>query len=71
MRKILDTTNKIGEKTPSITLSQLRKLIEVVLPVKHYDIAATLELVCWIQEKNHRAYLSHRKKKLGRIKELK
>ncbi len=55
---------RLGKKAPSITLSQLRTLIEVVLPLRHYDIQTSLDLVRWIQERNHRTYLSHRRKKL-------
>jgi SRSO17 transposase len=52
-----------GKKAPAITLSQLRILIRVVLPVRSFDCDGLISLVAWIQEKNHRAYLSHRKKK--------
>jgi len=39
----------------------------VILPLRVYDIYDALELVRWIQEKNHRAYLSHRKKKMLKL----
>jgi hypothetical protein len=35
-----------------------------VLPLKTFSTQEMIEIVQWIQEKNHRAYLSHRKKKL-------
>ena len=56
-----------GKKTPSITLSQLRVLLEVVLPLRTYDIDGAISLVKRVQEKNHKAYLSHRKKRLENI----
>ena len=52
-----------GKKAPAITLSQLRILIKVVLPIRHFDCDGLIAYVAWIQDKNHRAYLSHRKKK--------
>jgi len=58
---------KLGKKAPAITLSQLRILFEIVLPLRKYDAEMALELVQWIQEKNHRAYLSHRKKRLHEL----
>ena len=54
---------RLGKKAPSITLSQLRRLIEVVLPLRQYDIQTSLNVVRSIQERNHRASLSHRRKK--------
>jgi hypothetical protein len=32
--------------------------------MKAFDILELIDLVSWIQMKNHRAYLSHRKRKL-------
>jgi hypothetical protein len=35
-----------------------------VLPFNTFSTQEMIEVVQWIQAKNHRAYLSHRKKKL-------
>ena len=38
--------------------------MNALLPFREFDLGLTIELVCWIQLKNHRAYLAHRKRKL-------
>ncbi len=54
----------LGERAPCLTLPQLRLLLKTVLPLKTFSTEEMIEIVQWIQEKNHRAYLSHRKKTL-------
>jgi len=61
---------RLGEKAPATTVSQLRILLEVVLPLRTYDIQDAIELVRWTQEKNHPTYLSNRKKRLEKEKLL-
>jgi len=61
----LDFLVAIGKKAPSITLSQLRVLLEIVLPQRRYDVDTAIELVKWIQTKNNSAYLSHRKRRIN------
>ncbi len=58
---------RLGKKAPAIMLSQLRILLEIVLPLSTFDIKCAIELVRLIQQKNHRAYLSH---KIKRLREL-
>jgi hypothetical protein len=53
----------LGKKAPALTVSQLRMLLEVVLPLRTYAIADVLTLVAWVQQRNHRAYLSYRKRR--------
>jgi len=35
--------------------------------MRRYDRNSVLELVNWIQKKNHRAYLAHRRKKENQV----
>jgi len=60
---------RLGEKAPAITLSQLRLLISAVLPMKRFDPLDLIDLISWIQTKNYRAYISHRKRKLRMFEE--
>jgi hypothetical protein len=53
------------KKAPVITPSQLRLLLKTVLLQRKFDIEMAINLVGWIQSRNHRSYLSHRKKKMA------
>ena len=52
----------LGKKAPAVTVSQLRTLLEAELPLRTATVDDVLELVAWVQRRNHRAYLSHRKR---------
>ncbi|MCG2750920.1 MAG: hypothetical protein L6301_05825, partial [Desulfobacteraceae bacterium] len=52
------------KKAPALTLSQLKILLKAVLPMRLFSTEGLIALVAWIQKKNHRAYQSHRKRKL-------
>jgi hypothetical protein len=41
--------------------------MEVILPMKRHTLENLLEKIVWIQERNHRAYLSHRKRRLHNL----
>jgi hypothetical protein len=43
-------------------VSQLRVLLKVILPMKQPSLETLIEQVIWIQNRNHRARMSHRKK---------
>jgi hypothetical protein len=67
---LADSIYGLGKKAPAITLLQLRILLEVVLPLRTFDVDKALELVRWIQYRNHLAYQSHRKRKVKEMATL-
>ncbi len=50
-----------GKKAPALTVSQVRRLLEQVLPLNIFTLAEVLHGVPWTQQRHHVAYLSHRK----------
>ncbi|AOY57225.1 hypothetical protein [Desulfococcus multivorans] len=55
---------RLGKKAPSITLSQIGILLNLLLPMKKHSFETMIEQIFWIQTKNHRAYLSHRRRRM-------
>lgn len=45
-----------------MTVPQVRRLLKTVLPLKRFSTAEMIVYVQEIQQKNYRAYRSHRKK---------
>ena len=54
-------------KTESITLSQFRILLKVLLTMKKHTVKSLIEQILWIQARNHRAYLSHRIRRMNKL----
>jgi SRSO17 transposase len=52
-----------GIDAPALTVAQARKLLQVVLPKREFDAQAALEELARIQQQNHAAYRSHRKRR--------
>jgi hypothetical protein len=42
-------------------------LLKLLLPMKKHSLDTLIEQVTWIQARNHRAYLSHRRKRLREL----
>jgi len=52
-----------GKKAPALTVSQLRTILAVVLPLRTSTIEEVLALVARVKQGKHRAYLTHRKRR--------
>jgi len=55
---------RLEKKAPALTVSQVRRLLAVVLPLKVFQAEDILRLMADLQQRNHRAYLAHRKRRL-------
>jgi hypothetical protein len=53
----------MGKKAPALTVSQARRLLEVVLPLQTFTLEEVLHLVQWTQRRNHETYLAHRQRR--------
>src|SRR5499427_800810 len=58
---------RLEKKAPALTVSQVRRLLEVVLPLKVFQADDVLQLVAGMQQRQHRASRSHRKRRLHEI----
>ena len=61
----LAAQNRVGKKSPALTVPQLRRLLEEVLPLRRWTRELKLALIAWVQKRNHQAYCSHRKGRRG------
>jgi hypothetical protein len=52
-----------GKKAPALTVSPLRLILDVVLPVRTYSVEDVLKVVAWLQRRTHHAYLAPRKRR--------
>src|SRR5262249_16889402 len=56
-----------NKKAPALTVSQVRRVLKGVLPVKAFQADEVLQLIAGMQQRQHRAYLSHRKRRLHEL----
>ena len=55
--------DSFGKKAPVLTVSQVRWLLEVMLPLQTFTLEDVLCLVKWTQRRNHEAYRAYRKRR--------
>ena len=48
-----------------MTLPQVLMVLAVVLPRREFDAQFALEILAYHQQRNHAAYLSHRKRRIA------
>ncbi|HLF26741.1 MAG TPA: hypothetical protein VJG32_10415, partial [Anaerolineae bacterium] len=53
---------------PALTVSQVRQLLQVVLPQREFDAQAAIDALERTQRQNYAAYRSHRKQRLRELK---
>jgi len=58
------------KKTPALTLPQAQRLIAATFPLRSLTLEGTIEMVKYYTQRNHVAYISHRKKGVAKAKAL-
>ena len=57
---------RYSEKAPALTLPQVHLLLVSILPKPLFDSSVALAIIAYRQQRNHTAYLSHRKRRMDR-----
>jgi hypothetical protein len=57
----------LGDKTPALTLPQVKHLLPGILPKREFDAEWVLEVLDYQQRRNYEAYISHRKRRLEKL----
>ena len=57
----------VEKKAPAVTLPQVVMVLTAVLPQRDFDVQLALEILAYQQQRNHAAYLSHRKRRIALV----
>jgi hypothetical protein len=55
----------VKKKAPAVTLPQVVMVLATVLPLREFDTQLALDILTYQQQRNHAAYLSHRKRRIA------
>ena len=61
----------VEKNAPALTLPQVHLLVCCVIPQRTLDACWVLEVLTYWQQRNYIAYLSHRKRRIARLNQLK
>ena len=61
----------VEKNASALTLSQAHLLVSSVIPHRTVDAHWVLEVLMYWQQCNYRAYLSHRKRRMAHLNQLK
>ena len=57
----------LEKKAPAVTLPQIVMILAAVLPTHEFDGQLALAILAYQQQRNHAAYLSHRKRRISLV----
>jgi len=57
----------VKKKAPAVTLPQVVLVLAAVLPLREFDTQLALDILAYHQQRNHAAYLSHRKRRIALV----